>query len=85
MRYSSPYQAVRSGGLYTMSDEELSEAETIRRILAGEKDLYRRLVSDYKNLIFALIQRQVGKRELAEEIAQETFVKAYLNLSLPWP
>lgn len=63
-------------------DESSREREfaIIRRILAGEKDLFRELVGHYKNLVYAMIVRQVGDVGCAEDLTQEVFVKAYLNL-----
>ena len=62
-------------------DAPQDEAEIIQKIVQGEKALYRELVSRCKDFVFAMIMRQVGNSEVAEELAQETFVKAYLNLS----
>lgn len=56
------------------------ERELITRINAGHKDDYRHLVEGHKDKIFSLVMRQVGRAEVAEEITQETFVKAFLSL-----
>ena len=57
-----------------------SESLLIRRIVSGEKEEFRVLVGEYKDRIFAMVMRQTGNRTLAEEITQESFVKAYINL-----
>ena len=62
--------------LITNMDEE----NLIRRIQSGEKDEFRHLVQNYKNLVFSMILRQVGDYTLSEELSQEVFIKAYLNL-----
>lgn len=63
----------------TESDEP-SEAELIRRILAGEVDLYRHLVSSYKDVVFGIVMRQTADFSTAEDLTQEAFVKAFQNL-----
>jgi RNA polymerase sigma factor (sigma-70 family) len=63
------------------ANAEEHEATLIRRIVAGEKDLFRSLVDAHKGMTFSLIMRQVNNRAIAEELTQEIFVKAYLNLS----
>ncbi|MHB1156795.1 MAG: RNA polymerase sigma factor [Phycisphaerales bacterium] len=42
---------------------------------AGDESAWRRLVERYAGRIYGLLVRQCGDRELAEEIAQATFVK----------
>lgn len=43
---------------------------------AGRDAAYRELVRRYERPVFSLIYRMVRDRELAEDLAQETFVKA---------
>lgn len=63
---------------HTAESEELRVIEAVQN---GEKDEYHHLVSRYQNMIFAMVLRQVGERSTAEEISQEVFVKAYLNIN----
>lgn len=58
-----------------------SDTALIKMIMQGDRDQYRHLVMRYKDQVFAIISRQVSDRNIAEELTQETFVKAYLNLS----
>jgi RNA polymerase sigma factor (sigma-70 family) len=60
---------------------ELSDAELIHRILQGETSLYAVLVDRYRAYVFTLVFRQTGRREDAEEVAQDVFVKAYRYLA----
>ena len=60
---------------------ELDDNELIKRIVAGEKELYRYLVSRYKNLVFSLLMRQISNPSIAEEIAQETFINAFTKIN----
>ncbi len=64
----------------TTTNTELSDGEVVRQVLAGKRELFQVLVSRYKGQVFSMILRQVGDHAVADDLAQETFVKAYLNL-----
>ena len=53
----------------------------IARSLNGHPDDFRHLVRRYQNVLMAQLIGQLGNREKAEEVAQETFVRSYFNLS----
>lgn len=57
-----------------------SDSELVALASSGDDDAFRELVSRYKNYVFAIIGRAVGDRELAEELSQDVFVKAYRGL-----
>ncbi len=46
----------------------------------GNRDAYRVLVERYQGRIFAIAYEIVKRKEDAEDVAQEAFVKAYLSL-----
>jgi RNA polymerase sigma-70 factor (ECF subfamily) len=56
------------------------EHEIIARVLAGEQDAYAALVDAYKGTIFNLAFRMTGSYEDADDLAQETFIRAYEKL-----
>lgn len=58
----------------------MDETSIIKQIQGGARDEYRHLVSSYKNLIYSIIIKQVGSHEVAEDLAQDTFLKAYKNI-----
>lgn len=58
------------------TDEELA-AEA----LAGSATAYRQLVERFQRPVLALIRRMVRDPDLAEDLAQESFVRAFQNLS----
>lgn len=60
---------------------ENNDAEIIARVLQGERDEFRELVVRYQHQVFAMIMRQVGEREIAQDIAQEVFFRAYRKLA----
>ena len=53
----------------------LSDQEVVRHAVAGREAAYRELIRRYQRPVFSLIYRMVRDRELAEDLAQETFVK----------
>ena len=53
-----------------------TDQEVVALAKAGRDPAYRELVRRYERPVFSLIYRMVRDRELAEDLAQETFVKA---------
>ena len=53
----------------------------IDRILKGDSASFRVLVERYQNLVFTIAFRITRKREEAEEVAQDVFMKVYNGLS----
>jgi len=53
-----------------------SDQDVIKWALEGHEPAYRELIRRYQRPIFSLIYRMVRDRELAEDLAQETFIKA---------
>ena len=62
------------------SNQHVSDRELINRVLAGDSRAYQGLVERYQHMVFTLAVRLLRNRELAEETAQDVFVKAYLGL-----
>ncbi len=52
----------------------------ISRVLDGERDAFSVLVEKYKDRVFTLVKGIVKERAVAEEVAQDVFVKAYTSL-----
>lgn len=57
-----------------------SDNELARLALGGSSDAYRRLVRRFERPLLSLIRRMVHDPELAEDLAQEAFVKAFRHL-----
>lgn len=53
-----------------------TDQEVVVLAKSGRDTAYRELVRRYERPVFSLIYRMVRDRELAEDLAQETFVKA---------
>lgn len=56
------------------------EKECIRRILAGEKHLFHDLIRPCERSIYLLLSSILKNEAEAEDVAQETAIKVFLNL-----
>ena len=56
------------------------DAKWIERILAGDEEAFTALVKKYERQIHAFVWRRVKDYHIAEEITQDTFLKAYEKL-----
>jgi len=52
----------------------------IQDVLNGNTNAFSKLVDRYKDLVFTLALRLMKDRSLAEEMAQDTFIKIFKNL-----
>jgi len=53
----------------------------VAEALAGSQSAFEQIVRRYQRPVIGLIARMTGDRALAEDLAQESFVKAFRNLS----
>ena len=58
------------------------DAELIQRVLAGDDTAFSTLVNKYQKPVHALTWRKIGDFHIAEEITQDTFLKAYQKLAM---
>ena len=58
-----------------------NDVELIQRVLSGDDTAFSVLVRKYQKSVHALAWRKVGDFHIAEDITQETFLKAYQKLS----
>ncbi|MCY4401290.1 MAG: sigma-70 family RNA polymerase sigma factor [Candidatus Poribacteria bacterium] len=56
------------------------DLELIQRVLAGDEMAFTDLVKKYQKPVHALVWRKIGDFHIAEEITQDTFLKAYQKL-----
>ena len=61
---------IRPGSLREQSDQEV-----VSLAKDGVDEAYRELIRRYERPVFSLVFRMVRNRELAEDLAQETFIK----------
>lgn len=55
----------------------INEGNIINQVIGGNTAAYRLLVDAYKDLVFSLVIKILRNREEAEEVTQDTFLKAY--------
>jgi len=57
----------------------MNEIDLIRQFRLGDKSAFRRLVERYQHSVINLSYRFLRNKEEAEDMTQETFLKAYLS------
>ncbi len=70
--------AVGAAGAQTVSDDP--DFRLVARVRAGDQAAYSSLVHKYKGRIFSVIYNLTSNREDANDLAQETFIKAFRSL-----
>ena len=63
-----------------METSARTDYELIADVLGGLDDSFTELVNRYKNLVYSVIFRQIKDKELANDYAQDVFLKIYKNL-----
>ena len=59
---------------------EVTDAAVVAQVLAGDRDAFRVLVERHSRSIFRVVYRMTGNQQDAEEVVQETFLRAYKSL-----
>lgn len=59
----------------------LTDGDLVAHALAGHGDAYGELLGRYQRPVFTLVLRMVKDRSVAEELAQDAFLKAFEKLS----
>ncbi|HIJ74578.1 MAG TPA: RNA polymerase sigma factor [Candidatus Hydrogenedentes bacterium] len=60
---------------------DVSDRRLIRQVLAGRRESFGVLVERYLHVVHALAYAQTGNHADAEDVVQETFIKAFQSLS----
>lgn len=60
---------------------ERHEAQMIAAILAGDRELYHKLIQPYELSVYRMALSFIKDEAEAEDVAQEAFLKAFRNLS----
>jgi RNA polymerase sigma-70 factor, ECF subfamily len=53
----------------------------IKQVLKGDQNAFGEIVEIYKDKVYQICFRMLGNRHEAEDIAQEAFLRAYVNIS----
>lgn len=59
------------------SKDEISNAELVRKSQFGDKSAFEQLVIRHQELVFSLAYKLTGNREMANDVAQEAFIRAW--------
>lgn len=60
--------------------EQVSDLELVQEVRKGKRQAFTELMRRYQKRVYWTARRIVGGHEEADDIAQETFIKAYLSL-----
>ena len=63
------------------AENQPSDNQIIDSVLAGNAEAYGQLVTRYQDRLFHSLLRVTGSTEEAEDVAQESFVQAFVKLS----
>src|SRR3989304_2351008 len=63
-----------------MSDRKPKEAFSLELLRSGERAEFARLVETYYEMIYRLALKMLNNSQDAEDILQETFIKAYRHI-----
>jgi RNA polymerase sigma-70 factor (ECF subfamily) len=58
-----------------------TDEDIIARVIGGEREAFALIVDRYKDRVYTLVSGIIRNRELAQDVAQEVFVKVYLSLA----
>jgi RNA polymerase sigma-70 factor (ECF subfamily) len=58
----------------------LSDNELVERYLSGESRRFQELVERYQDRMINFIQRSIGDRDRAQDLAQEVFIRVYRHM-----
>lgn len=56
---------------------QLTEARLLARVKAGEVEAFESIYNTHWRMVYSILFRLIGRREEAEDLAQEVFVKLY--------
>ena len=59
---------------------QVTDAAVVAQVLAGDRDAFRILVERHSRSLYHLVYRMTGSSEDAEEIVQDTFLRAFKAL-----
>jgi RNA polymerase sigma-70 factor (ECF subfamily) len=67
------------GFLMNTHTKQPSDAELMKRYMAGNEAAFREIVERYKNALYAFLRRFLNRQDLVEDAFQETFLQLYAS------
>jgi len=74
-----PFQKYLISG-YTMGPEIVVEQNQVSRAKQGDLNAFEALIKKYQKMIYGLCLRLTGNHQAADDLTQETFLKAFVGL-----
>lgn len=62
-----------------LSLQERNDVDLLRRYTAGEEDAFHELVGRYKDSLYFFLRKFLGRRDLVEDVFQETFLQLFVS------
>ncbi|UCF15687.1 MAG: RNA polymerase sigma factor [Phycisphaerales bacterium] len=59
--------------------EDLTDAELLTRYSAGDEAAFRVIVDRYKNSLYAFLRQFLNRRDIVEDVFQETFLQLFTS------
>lgn len=57
-----------------------SDGDLVRRSVSGDDDAFSEIITSYQRRVYGLALRMTRRHEVADDVTQETFIRAYRNL-----
>jgi RNA polymerase sigma-70 factor, ECF subfamily len=76
-RDATPGSIYRVASWWDVPDDDSSEQRFIERLVAHDERAFNELVEAYEQRVFRLVFRMLGRRDEAEDMAQEVFVQVF--------
>jgi RNA polymerase sigma-70 factor (ECF subfamily) len=76
----NPIQSVNLTALKANAPSEVTDAELVKLVLAGDETAFADIFERYRKLVIHLVSRFFRGREEIEDISQQAFTKIYFSL-----
>ena len=71
----------RLGTLEVKGANSMSDTHLVQRTLRGDQSAFQALVEKYQEPVYAVVLSQIRDETQAQDLAQEPFIRAYMNLA----
>lgn len=60
---------------------KITDEEIVAKVQGGDKDMYSKIITRYEDKLLRYASYLTGEDSMAQDIVQESFIKAYVNLN----